>query len=280
MRKILFALFIVTRIYAQELNFHGQFQQASIIKVTGDKIESAIFDNRELNVHNHKYFIFAFDRDDSSEVELKVRFIDGKEIVKKIKPQKRKFNIQRINNMKPTLVEHPEKENERILKERKISQEARAKIGENKIPMYLEKIIRPVKGGRISSRFGNQRILNGEAKNFHNGIDIALPAGSPVYAMADGIVLLAVDTFYYSGTNILIDHGDGLNSFYLHLKKLFVKNGDTVKVGQKIGEVGSTGRSTGPHLHWGVQWYNKRIDPLVVLDNFSIKNKNRKSKSR
>lgn len=280
MRKILFALFIITRIYAQELNFHGQFQQASIIKVTGDKIESATFDNRELNVHDNKYFIVAFDRDDSSEVELKVRFIDGKEIVKKIKPQKRKFNIQRINNMKPALVEHPEKENERILKERQISQEARTKIGENKIPMYLEKIIRPVKGGRISSQFGNQRILNGEPKNFHNGIDIALPEGSPVYAMADGIILLAVDTFYYAGTNILIDHGDGLNSFYLHLKKLFVENGDTVKVGQKIGEVGSTGRSTGPHLHWGVQWYNKRIDPIVVLENFSNKNKNRKSKSR
>lgn len=280
MKKIFFVLIIITRIYAQELNFHGQFQQASIIKVTGDKIESATFDNRELNVHNNKYFLIAFDRDDSSEVELKVRFIDGKEIVKKIKPQKRKFHIQRINNMKPALVEHPAEENERILKERQISQEARTKIGENKIPMYLEKIIRPVKGGRISSRFGNQRILNGEPKNFHNGIDIALPAGSPVYAMADGIVLLAVDTFYYAGTNILIDHGDGLNSFYLHLKKLYVKNGDIVKAGQKIGEVGSTGRSTGPHLHWGVQWYNKRIDPLVVLDNFSNQNKNRKSKSR
>lgn len=280
MQKLFLVFFLLTRIYGQELIFQGQFKQASIIKVNGNGIESAMFDNREVNVHDNKYFLIAFDRDDSAAVELKVKFLNGTEVIKKIKPEKRKYKIQRINNMKPSLVEHPEKENERVLRERKISQEARAKIGENKVPMYLKNFVRPVKGGRISGRFGNQRILNGEPKNFHNGVDIALPAGTPVYAMTDGIVLLAADTFYYAGNNILIDHGDGLNSFYLHMRKLFVKNGDFVKAGQKIGEVGTTGRSTGPHLHWGIQWFNKRLDPLIVLENFSAHTKSKKIKSK
>lgn len=280
MQKLFLVFFLLTKIYGQELIFQGQFKQASIVKVIGNGIQSAEFDNRELNVHDNHYFLIGFDRDDSAAVELKVKFLNDTEVIKKIKPEKRKYKIQRINNMKPSLVEHPEKENERVLRERKISQEARAKIGENKLPMYSKNFVRPVKGGRISGKFGNQRILNGEPKNFHNGVDIALPAGTPVYAMTDGIVLLAADTFYYAGNNILIDHGDGLNSFYLHLKRLFVKNGDIVKAGQIIGEVGTTGRSTGPHLHWGIQWFNKRLDPLVVLENFSAHPKSKKIKSK
>jgi len=262
-----------TSLYSQELKYVGELKQSGIAKIFGEGIESAKLDGHELNVHESKYFLIGFDRDDSTTMELKVKFQNGKEVTKKITPQKRKFRIQRINNMKPTLIEHPEAENERVMNERKINQEARAKIGDNKQPMYLSKFVRPVKGGRISGKFGNQRILNGEPKNFHNGVDIALPAGTPVFAMSDGKVLLVADTFYYAGNNILIDHGDGLNSFYLHLRKIFVKNGELIKAGQKIGEVGTTGRSTGPHLHWGVQWFKKRIDPLLVLEFFSKQTK-------
>ena len=123
-----------------------------------------------------------------------------------------------------------------------------------------------MKGGRVSSVFGSARILNGIPKNAHNGYDIAAPIGTSVYAMTDGIVRLAADNFYYPGNYILLDHGQGLNSQYLHLSKMIVKKGDRVKKGQKIGEIGTTGRSTGPHLHWGVQWYLRRIDPARLLE--------------
>jgi len=99
----------------------------------------------------------------------------------------------------------------------------------------------------------------------HNGLDIAAPRGTPVYAMTDGIVRFVADNFYYSGNFILIDHGQGLNSSYLHLSRTFVKEGEFVKKGEKVGEIGTTGRSTGPHLHWSVQWFGKRIDPAILL---------------
>ena len=115
--------------------------------------------------------------------------------------------------------------------------------------------------------------MNGVPENIHNGLDIAKKKGSPVYASSDGIVRIAGNNFYYNGTFVLIDHGQGLTTVYLHFSKLLVKTGDRVKKGEIIGEIGTTGRSTGPHLHWGVQWYNKRIDPesLLNLDLSSIK---------
>lgn len=269
MKKLLILFLLINEImFAQKLKIEGNIKQASLLKISGQGIDSAWLNDKPLKVNNNEFFILGFDWDDSTKSTLKVKFNDGKIYVKDLIPAKRKYNIQRINNMKPSLVTHPEKENERIAFERKISQETRSKIGENKIAMYANGFYRPIVGGRISGRFGNQRILNGEKKNFHNGVDIAAPAGTPVYAMADGIVLLSADTFYYAGNNILIDHGDGLNSFYLHLRKKFVKTGDFVKAGDKIGEVGTTGRSTGPHLHWGVQWFDKRLDPLDLIKNF------------
>ena len=99
----------------------------------------------------------------------------------------------------------------------------------------------------------------------HNGLDIAVPRGTPVYAMTDGVVILTADNFYYAGNHIILDHGQGVNSFYLHLSKILVKEGQFVKKGEVIGKVGTTGRSTGPHLHWGVQWFSKRVDPARVL---------------
>ena len=270
MKNIFIFLIIVGSVlYSQKLKFSGEIKQASLVKCTGDNIDSAWLNDIALKVNDNSYFIFGFDRDDSIKYTLKVKYLNNAFITKEFKPKKRKYNIQRINNMKPSLVTHPEAENERVIRERKISQEARKKIGENLIPMYEEGFIRPIKGGRISGRFGNQRILNGEKKNFHNGVDIAASAGTPVFAMSDGIVILSADTLYYAGNNILIDHGDGLNSFYLHMRKKFVKAGDKVKAGDVIGEVGTTGRSTGPHLHWGVQWFDKRLDPLGLIKNNS-----------
>lgn len=269
--KLLFTAFTIIlictsiQLSAQYLEIFGEYTTGSVLFGSGDGIESARLDSVELSVDSGRYFTFGFDRDDKGEHLLHVKLIDGRVYLKKIILNKAKYNIQRINNMQRKHVNPPQKEIDRIVKERNINKAANARIGEVKEAYFKNGIQRPMKGGRISGVFGSQRILNGVPKNIHNGLDIAKPRGSDVYAMADGYVRLAADTFFYAGNNVLIDHGQGLNSKYLHLSKMVVEVDEFVKKGQKIGEVGTTGRSTGPHLHWAVQWYEKRIDPALLL---------------
>ena len=264
--KILILLYVFSiNITAQDVYFTGKFEPGNLIIGKSENIDWVILDGRELQVDKGK-FIFGFDRDDSTEHLMRIKFKDGKLKLKKFILPEREYNIQRINNMKKKYVSAPNDEIERIEKESSIIRERRAMIGKVGAAYFSSGFIRPVQGGRISSVFGSQRILNGTPKNPHNGTDIAVPRGTPVYAMTDGIVRLVADNFYYSGNFVMLDHGQGLSSVYLHMNKLDVEDGQRVKKGEKIGEVGTTGRSTGPHLHWGVQWFDKRIDPLGLLE--------------
>lgn len=117
-----------------------------------------------------------------------------------------------------------------------------------------------------AGRFGSRRLFNGEARSPHSGADFAVPAGTPVLATADGTVALAAEHFF-SGNSVFLDHGDGLISMYFHLTKIEVKPGQEVKRGQRLGTVGSTGRATGPHLHFGIRWRGARVDPEILLGN-------------
>ncbi len=119
--------------------------------------------------------------------------------------------------------------------------------------------------GRISGRFGRQRIYRGEPGSYHSGLDIAAPTGTGFVAPADGVVVLARNGFSMEGGIIILDHGAGLNSAFIHLSRLDVAEGDRVTQGQRLGAVGSTGRSTGPHLHWSLVWQDSRLDPLLFL---------------
>ena len=130
---------------------------------------------------------------------------------------------------------------------------------------WRQKFVWPVKG-RISGRFGSQRIYRGgEAGAYHSGLDIATGAsGTPFVAPADGVVVLAAQTpFSLEGNLLILDHGMGLNSAFLHCSELLVKEGDHVRQGQVIGRIGMTGRATGPHLHWSMKWLDARLDPLL-----------------
>jgi len=119
--------------------------------------------------------------------------------------------------------------------------------------------------GRISGRFGNQRIYNDTPKSPHSGMDIAATTGTPVKAPAAGVVTFAAPDLYLTGGTLLLDHGFGVSSNFLHLSRIDVKVGERVEQGRVIGAVGATGRATGPHLHWGMNWFDVRIDPLLVL---------------
>ena len=264
-RRTVFILFFLTNLLADEVNFVGEFKPGSLIFGKGDDVVQVMLNSRILDLDESGNFVFGFDRDEKGIQYLKVKFESGKSLIRRIVLPNREYNIQRINNMKSKYVTAPNTEEERIKREREIINIAKKKIGDEKKALYKDGFIRPVEGGVLTSVFGSQRILNGVPRNAHNGLDIAAPTGTPVYAMADGIVRLAADNFYYSGNFIILDHGQGLNSSYLHLSNKDVKEGDFVKKGQKIGEIGTTGRSTGPHLHWSVQWFGKRTDPALLL---------------
>lgn len=126
---------------------------------------------------------------------------------------------------------------------------------------------RPVEGGRYSSPFGLRRFFNGQERNPHSGLDIAVPTGTPVKAPADGVVTI-VDDYYFNGKTVFIDHGQGMVTMYCHLSSIDVKKGQTIKRGELLGKVGTTGRSTGPHLHWNVSLNDTRVDPAIFVGAF------------
>ncbi|MBK7105224.1 MAG: M23 family metallopeptidase [Ignavibacteriae bacterium] len=269
-RTLIFLLFSTIILFAQEVKFNGEFKQGNLVFGYAENLKEILLDDKIIPFDKSGNFVMGFDRNDSIEHLLTIK-LESKTILKKFIPEKTKYNIQRINGMKQKYVEAPKEELPRIEKEREISKAAREKVGSVKDALYLSGFIKPISNARISSVFGSQRILNGTPKNMHNGIDFASPTGTPVKAMVDGVVHLSADNFYYSGNYILLDHGLGLNSFYLHLSKSFVSEGQLVKKGEVIGEVGTTGRSTGAHLHWGVQWFDERVDPNSI---FSFKEEN------
>ena len=128
-------------------------------------------------------------------------------------------------------------------------------------PMCFEWPLKKENRKRISSPFGWQRVYNGTPLRHHSGLDIAAATGTPVYATADGYVILAHDDLFYTDGTVLIEHGSGVQTGYSHLSKVKVKTGDKVKQGDVVGLVGQTGRATGPHLHFTLAWENIRVAP-------------------
>lgn len=255
----------ISKSFSQDVKFYGEFIPGSVVFGKAENIKDIWLDKNRIETDSSGYFILGFDRDDKGSYLLKIKFTSGKVYLKNIVLPEREYNIQRINRMNPDKVKPPSKYNEKIVNERKIIRKARATIGEDNKAYYISGFQKPIRTNRQTSVFGSQRILNGIPKNMHNGLDYGAPKGTPVYAMADGKVYLTGENFFYNGSFVFIDHGQGLNSVYLHFSKVSVKDGQFVKKGQKIGEVGTTGRSTAPHLHWGVQWYSKRVDPALLL---------------
>ena len=183
-------------------------------------------------------------------------------IVKKI--QKRKYNIQRIDGLEEKKVTPPEEVYERIKKENKWINEARA-IDSN-LTFFTKKFTVPLENAIISGVYGSQRILNGKPKWPHYGLDFAADEGTKIKAMLDGTVTLAKPDLFYTGGTLIFDHGHGVSTLYMHMKKILPKKGQKVKQGDVIGTVGSTGRVTGAHLDVRLNWFQTRLDPATVID--------------
>lgn len=243
--------------------FPASVQQGSMVigKVPpGSKVE---YGGRTLRTTGYGSVVFGVGRNETGPATLVVTRPDGSRETASVTVTARDWPEQRINGVPPSTVNPPPAIAERIRREQARVTEVR--VRDDARADFAQTFIWPVEG-RISGRFGRARVYNGQPGSPHSGMDIAAPTGTPVKAPAAGIVTFADGDLYLTGGTLLIDHGHGISSNFLHLSRIDVKVGDRVEQGQVIAAVGSTGRSTGPHLHWGMNWFDVRIDPQLVLD--------------
>jgi hypothetical protein len=201
-------------------------------------------------------FVFGAGRDEQGPIEV---VVGGAKHSLNVTP--RDWPIERVEGVPPATVNPPPEIAARIQREQ--AEVVAARNRDDAREDFAHGFIWPVTG-RISGRFGNQRIYNGDPKAPHSGMDIAVPQGTPVKAPADGIVTFAKPDLYLTGGTVLLDHGFGLSSNFLHLSRIDVKVGQHVRQGGVLGLAGMTGRATGPHVHWGFNWFGVRLDPLLL----------------
>ena len=263
MLRIIFFLVVLMPSSAFALSFDGKFVQGHfIIGKTQPKTEIWV-DKKKVKVTKDGFFVFGIGRDRKYDVVI-TSLKGGKKtkIVKKIK--KRKYQIQRIDGLPEKKVTPPKEVYDRIKNDNKLIGAAR-EIDSN-LDFFKEKFILPVDNAIITGVYGSQRILNGKPRWPHYGVDFAQKKGTPIKAMADGVVTLSENDLYYTGATLIFDHGHGISTLYMHMDKIFVEVGDLVKQGDIIGTVGSSGRSTGPHLDIRLNWRNARLDPMTILN--------------
>jgi murein DD-endopeptidase MepM/ murein hydrolase activator NlpD len=214
-------------------------------------------DGRTLRLRPDGRFVFGLDRDAPDSVTLTLIGGDGVPQVLRYPVAPRQYKIQRLEGLPPEKVNPDASQQARIEREAAANRAARAR--DSLLDGVFGGFAWPAKGP-ITGVFGSQRILNGEPKQPHYGVDVAAAVGTPAYAPADGVISLVNDDMFFSGGTLYIDHGYGVSSAFLHLSKILVKPGDVVKKGQKIALIGKTGRVTGPHLDWRVNWFQARVD--------------------
>ena len=261
LRIILFLLVFVPSC-AFALSFEGKFVQGHFIIGKTQPATEIWIDKKQVKVTKDGYFVFGIGRDRKYDIVITSKQ-DGKKtkIVKKI--QKRKYKIQRIDGLPEKKVTPPKEVYERIKRENRLISNARS-IDSN-LTFFKNKFINPVENSIVTGVYGSQRILNGKPKWPHYGIDFAAKEGTKIKAMLDGKATLVEPDLFYTGGTLIFDHGHGISTLYMHMRKINIKKGQQVKQGDIIGTVGSTGRSTGPHLDVRLNWFGTRLDPAVVL---------------
>ncbi|WP_440618532.1 M23 family metallopeptidase [Candidatus Pelagibacter sp. HIMB1493] len=257
---LIFFFFFTT---ANAIEFQGKFLQGHFILGKTNPDAKIIVGKKEVRVSQDGFFVFGIDRDQKYDLTF-TKIFDGKKSTITKKVLKRKYNIQRIDGLEESKVTPPESVYKRIKKENNAIGEARTINSE--LQFFKQKFIMPVEG-IISGVYGSQRILNGKPRWPHYGIDIAAKQGTMIKSSASGKVTMAEDDLYYTGGTVIMDHGHGISTIYSHLENVLVSVGDLINQGDIIGTVGSTGRSTGPHLDFRINWFQTRLDPMSVLEN-------------
>ena len=244
----------------------GQVPVGSTVEISDEATVNANNSSTaaSLNVADNGRIVFGIGRDEIQPKLLRVRLANGESIQQKIIIVARQFNIEKIDGVPQDTVTPPPEIAARI--DREQAEVVTARLRNDDRRDFYVKFIWPVEG-RVSGVYGSQRTYNGTPKSWHSGLDVAAAQGSPIKAPAAGIITFAKPDLYLTGGTVLIDHGMGISSNFLHLSRLDVKVGDRVDQGQIIGLVGMTGRATGPHMHWGMNWLKVRIDPQLLMLN-------------
>ena len=244
-----------------EVDLRGEWRQGSVIFGQAVAGSTVSFNGRPLRVSPEGRFVVGLDRDEPAKALLVVAHPGVATLRVERDVAVRQYDIQRLDGLPDAQVNPPPEAQARIARDIAEVRAARARDSERSD--FAKGFIWPIVG-RVSGVFGSQRILNGEPKQPHYGVDVAVPVGTPVHAPASGVVSLAVPDMYYTGGTLMIDHGHGLTSTLMHLDKVLVKAGDEVKQGQIVAESGMTGRATGPHLDWRVSWFESRVDAQLL----------------
>ncbi|MFO1433757.1 MAG: M23 family metallopeptidase [Candidatus Competibacteraceae bacterium] len=264
MALLLGGLLLIPPVVSQAglLELTGSFTQGGLIMGRTEPGARITLDGQPVRVSPTGAFVIGFDRDAPAGARLETTFRNGSREQRTLTIKPRRYQVQRISGLPEEKVTPPPEVMGRIQREKAQLQEARSRDIDT--AYFLSGFTWPV-NGRISGIFGSQRILNGEPRQPHYAIDIAATAGTPVKAPADGVVTLAQPDLYFTGGTLIVDHGYGLSSLFAHLQEIYVRPGQTVKQGQTIAAVGATGRAAGPHLHWGLNWLNRHLDPALLL---------------
>lgn len=224
---------------------------------------SARYDDRALLATPYGSVVFGIGRDKTGHVSIELTNANGSKRDIPITVIERDFPTEYVTGVPPKTVKPPPEIAARIAREQ--ARVAAARERDDDRADFAEKFIWPVRG-RISGRFGNQRVYNGTPGSGHSGMDIAVATGTPVKAPASGIISFADPDLYLTGGTVLLDHGHGVSSNFLHLSRIDAKLGDRIEQGQVFAAAGSSGRATGPHLHWGMSWFDVRVDPLLLVE--------------
>jgi len=249
-----------------ELEIQGSWQQGGLLLAKTQPGTPVIFQGRSVQVSPEGYFVLALGRNAPPSVDLKLGSGDDA-VVKTYAVRQRQYDIQRVEGVPQKTVTPPPEVTERIRKEAAMVADARAVLSPRLD--YLAGFAKPLEGP-ITGVYGSQRVYNGSPRSPHYGLDIAAPTGAVVLAPAPGVVRLAHSNMYYSGGTLIVDHGYGVSSTFIHLSEITVSEGEEVLAGDPIAKVGATGRATGPHLDWRINWFDVRVDPALVLDQYPL----------
>ncbi len=247
---------------SQTLTLQGKATQGSLMRGKLPAGSSVWLNDKPVETLDDGSFAIGFGRDAETTHVLKWTLPSGEQQNREITLLKRDYPTQHIEGVPQAMVTPPKSVLERIKNDNWMV--AKARKTQSDLRDFTVDFIWPAQGP-ITGVYGSQRVFNGVPKRPHYGVDVGAPTGTEVIAPAGGTVTLAHDDLYYSGGTIIIDHGLGVNSTFLHLSKLTVVVGDRVEQGQKIGEIGATGRATGPHLDWRINWFNERLDPALLV---------------
>ncbi|MBC8240699.1 MAG: M23 family metallopeptidase [Alphaproteobacteria bacterium] len=241
--------------------FNGTVSPGGLIIGTTEPGNNVAVGGQPVRVSPTGMFLMGLGRDAAGDVRVDITAPDGGMAQQVVNIPTRNYDIQRIDGLPKKQVTPDPDTQARINRENSLIKAARRNDGAT---AYFATGFQWPVTGPVSGVFGSQRILNGEPRSPHNGVDIAAPEGTTIVAMADGVVTLVHDDMFYTGMTVMLDHGHGLTSVYVHMSDILVTNGAQVRKGTPIGKVGKTGRVTGPHLHWGVTLFATHLDPMLV----------------